>query len=117
MDAGCDGTGRSRIGSLAGLYGRVRVDSTVQGYDLNGVGVIIGRDLRLDEASYRIVDDQANYFDKKGVESNGFLGNTYSDDEGLAVVRDFCAVLPTRGPWRLCVRRGSRVEIQNCTDP
>ncbi|GAA4174700.1 DNA/RNA helicase domain-containing protein [Gryllotalpicola koreensis] len=70
---------------------------TVQGYDLNYAGVIIGPDLRFDEASGRIVFDRAHYFDKKGVESNGFLGRTYSDEEVLAFVRNIYAVLLTRG--------------------
>ncbi|GAA4166290.1 hypothetical protein GCM10022286_30730 [Gryllotalpicola daejeonensis] len=70
---------------------------TVQGYDLNYAGVIIGPDLRLDEASGRIVFDRAHYFDKKGVESNGFTGHTYTDDEVLAFVRNIYAVLLTRG--------------------
>jgi DUF2075 family protein len=70
---------------------------TVQGYDLNYAGVIIGPDLRFDEASGRIVFDRAHYFDKKGMESNGFLGRTYSDEDVLAFVRNVYAVLLTRG--------------------
>jgi DUF2075 family protein len=70
---------------------------TVQGYDLNYAGVIIGPDLRLDEESGRIVFDRAHYFDKKGMESNGFLGRTYTDAEVLDFVRNIYAVLLTRG--------------------
>jgi len=70
---------------------------TVQGYDLNYAGVIVGPDLRFDKASGRIVFDRAHYFDKKGMESNGFLGHTYTDEEVLAFVRNIYAVLLTRG--------------------
>jgi uncharacterized protein len=43
---------------------------TVQGYDLNYVGVIIGRDLRFDPEEGRLFVDRASYFDKKGKENN-----------------------------------------------
>jgi uncharacterized protein len=39
---------------------------TVQGYDLNYVGVIIGPDLRFDLARRRFFVDRKSYFDKKG---------------------------------------------------
>ena len=39
---------------------------TVQGYDLNYVGVIIGSDLKYDEVNHRLVIDPAAYKDKKG---------------------------------------------------
>jgi DUF2075 family protein len=80
---------------------------TVQGYDLNYAGVIIGPDLRFDEESGRIVFDRAHYFDKKGMESNGFLGRTYTDEEVLAFVRNIYAVLLTRGI------RGTYVYVQD----
>ncbi|QHC62261.1 DUF2075 domain-containing protein [Rathayibacter festucae] len=70
---------------------------TVQGYDLNYAGVIIGRDLRYDGASGRIVFDRAHSFDKKGRENNTKLGITYSDEDLLAYVRNIYTVLLTRG--------------------
>src|SRR5699024_10132430 len=42
---------------------------TVQEYDLNFAGVIIGRDLIMDPDTGRIIFDRANYFDKKGMEN------------------------------------------------
>ncbi|QHC58217.1 DUF2075 domain-containing protein [Rathayibacter sp. VKM Ac-2760] len=70
---------------------------TVQGYDLNYAGVIIGRDLRFDTASGRVVFDRSHYFDKKGRENNPKLGITYSDEDLLAYVRNIYTVLLTRG--------------------
>src|SRR5699024_6882239 len=59
---------------------------TVQGYDLNYGGVIIGRDLRLDPRSGRIVFDRDQYFDTKGKSNNRLQGITYSDEDILAMV-------------------------------
>lgn len=70
---------------------------TVQGYDLNYAGVIIGRDLRFDDETQRIVFDRANYFDKKGVENNPRLGIEYSDEDVLRFVTNVYSVLMTRG--------------------
>ncbi|QHF24988.1 DUF2075 domain-containing protein [Rathayibacter sp. VKM Ac-2804] len=70
---------------------------TVQGYDLNYAGVIIGRDLRYDTVSGRIVFDRAHSFDKKGRENNKKLGITYSDEDLLSYVRNIYTVLLTRG--------------------
>ncbi len=39
---------------------------TVQGYDLNYTGVIIGKDIRYDKAKNRIVADKQNYFNQQG---------------------------------------------------
>ncbi len=39
---------------------------TVQGYDLNYTGVIIGKDIRYDKERNRIVADKQNYFDQQG---------------------------------------------------
>jgi len=69
---------------------------TVQGYDLNYAGVIIGPDLRLDPDTGRIVFDRSNYFDKKGMENNPRLGIEYSDEDLLDYVRNIYAVLLTR---------------------
>lgn len=70
---------------------------TIQGYDLNYAGVIIGKDLRYDGASGRIVFDRGNYFDPRGTTNNRVLGITYSDDDILQFVRNIYAVLLTRG--------------------
>jgi len=70
---------------------------TIQGYDLNYAGVIIGRDLRLDEESGRIVFDRANYFDVKGRENNRQLGITYTDEDIRQYVLNIYRVLLTRG--------------------
>lgn len=70
---------------------------TIQGYDLNYAGVIIGRDLRFDDQSHRIVFDRRNYFDPRGTTNNRMLGITYTDDDILQFVRNIYAVLLTRG--------------------
>jgi DUF2075 family protein len=69
---------------------------TVQGYDLNYAGVIIGPDLRLD-ASGRIAADRENYRDKKGKENTGHLKDAFSDDDLLVFIRNIYGVLLTRG--------------------
>lgn len=70
---------------------------TVQGYDLNYAGVIIGNDLQWDEDAQRLIVDRDNYFDKKGKENNPTLGKTYSDEDLLRYVCNVYAVLMTRG--------------------
>lgn len=70
---------------------------TVQGYDLNYAGVIIGNDLQWDEDAQRLIVDRASYFDKKGKENNVTLGRVYSDEELLRYISNVYAVLLTRG--------------------
>lgn len=70
---------------------------TVQGYDLNYAGVILGPDLRFDPAAERLVFDKDSYFDTKGKENNPVLGKKYTDDELLRYVTNIYAVLLTRG--------------------
>jgi DUF2075 family protein len=70
---------------------------TVQGYDLNYAGVIIGPDLRYDTAAGKLFVHRNSYFDKKGKENNAVLGKVYSDDDLLRFVRNIYAVLLTRG--------------------
>jgi DUF2075 family protein len=70
---------------------------TVQGYDLNYAGVIIGRDLGFDPATGKMVFHRENYFDKKGKENNPRLGITYTDDDLLDYVVNIYRVLMTRG--------------------
>jgi len=70
---------------------------TIQGYDLNYAGVIIGPDLGYDEASQRIVFRRENYYDAKGKENNPKLGIVYTDDDLLKYVTSIYRVLLTRG--------------------
>ncbi|KAH7357110.1 hypothetical protein BKA65DRAFT_474902 [Rhexocercosporidium sp. MPI-PUGE-AT-0058] len=70
---------------------------TVQGYDLNYVGVIIGLDLRFDPEKRRLFIDRKSYCDKRGKENNPVLGKTYSDDDLLRFITQIYAVLMTRG--------------------
>jgi DUF2075 family protein len=70
---------------------------TVQGYDLNYAGVIIGNDLRYDPARGGVYFDGASYFDKKGKENNPLLGRKLTDEDLLRYVRNVYSVLLTRG--------------------
>lgn len=70
---------------------------TVQGYDLNYAGVIIGPDLRLDPATGQIIADRENYRDKKGKENTGSFAGGFSDDQLLTFIRNIYGVLLTRG--------------------
>ena len=70
---------------------------TVQGYDLNYAGVIIGPDLGYDDETGRLVFNRESYFDAKGKENNPRLGITYSDEDLLEFVKNIYRVLLTRG--------------------
>lgn len=70
---------------------------TVQGYDLNYAGVIIGPDLGWDVDANRLVFRRDQYHDKKGKQNNRTLGIAYTDDDLLRYVRNIYAVLATRG--------------------
>lgn len=70
---------------------------TVQGYDLNYAGVIIGNDLQWDISGGRLFASRANYFDVKGKENNPTLGKTYDDHDLLRYICNVYAVLMTRG--------------------
>jgi DUF2075 family protein len=70
---------------------------TVQGYDLNYAGVIIGNDLRYDPIGRRLFIDRDSYFDVKGKENNKALGMTYTDDDLVRFITNIYAVLLTRG--------------------
>ncbi len=70
---------------------------TVQGYDLNYCGVVIGPDLRLDPLTGRLRFDRASYFDTRGKANNNLLGIRYTDDDLLAYVENIYGVLLTRG--------------------
>ena len=70
---------------------------TIQGYDLNYAGVIIGEDIGFDRAAQKIIFRRKNYFDVKGKEKNTFLNIEYSDDDVLQLVLNIYRVLLTRG--------------------
>lgn len=70
---------------------------TVQGYDLNYAGVIIGPDLEYDAAGGKLVTNRQSYFDVKGKENNPKLGKIYTDDDLLRFITNIYAVLLTRG--------------------
>jgi len=70
---------------------------TVQGYDLNYAGVIVGPELYFDQVTHRICLNRGSYFDKKGKAANNLRGITYSDDDVLALVKNVYNVLLTRG--------------------
>jgi DUF2075 family protein len=70
---------------------------TVQGYDLNYAGVIIGADLYFDAQLGKIMFNRANYFDVKGRENNRQLGLVFSDEDLLVFVKSIYRVLLTRG--------------------
>lgn len=69
---------------------------TVQGYDLNYAGVIIGPDLRYSEDRGLHID-RASYFDAKGKANNKMLGISYSDEDLQAYISNIYVVLLTRG--------------------
>ncbi|MGN7860568.1 DNA/RNA helicase domain-containing protein [Microbacterium sp. 22303] len=70
---------------------------TVQGYDLNYAGVVIGPDLRLDPATGQIVADRERYRDKKGKEKTGSFAGGFTDEQLLTFIRNIYGVLLTRG--------------------
>lgn len=80
-------TSRDEMGSI----------HTIQGYDLNYAGVVIGRDLRFDPMDGRIRFDRSQYYDRNGKANNKQLGLTYGDGQLLEYVRNIYAVLLTRG--------------------
>lgn len=70
---------------------------TVQGYDLNYAGVIIGGDLRIDPVTGLLIADKKNYFDTKGKANNSMRGRTTSDEDLLRYILNVYRVLLTRG--------------------
>jgi len=70
---------------------------TIQGYDLNYAGVVIGNDIGLDPITRRIIFRRDHYFDLKGTVNNRVLGITYTDDDILQFVLNIYRVLLTRG--------------------
>jgi DUF2075 family protein len=70
---------------------------TIQGYDLNYAGVIIGDDLRYDPVAQRLSFNRGSYYDTKGKENNPRIGRTYNDDDLFRFVTNIYGVLMTRG--------------------
>lgn len=70
---------------------------TVQGYDLNYAGVIIGEDLRYDQFTRRVIMDRNAYRDKKGKENLKKLRRQTTDEDLLTLIRNIYGVLLTRG--------------------
>ena len=70
---------------------------TIQGYDLNYAGVVIGQELRYDKDAGRIHFDRSQYHDRNGKANNKQLGITYSDEHLLEYIRNIYTVLLTRG--------------------
>ncbi len=68
---------------------------TVQGYDLNYAGVIIGPELDFDSQGKELRVIKDNYHDKKGKQNNP--GSKLSDDDLLGFVCNVYRVLMTRG--------------------
>ena len=70
---------------------------TVQGYDLNYAGVIIGEDLRRDPNTGELFVDRKNYFDRRGKAKNGLRGRPTTDEDLLRYILNIYSVLMTRG--------------------
>jgi DUF2075 family protein len=80
-------TSREEVGSI----------HTIQGYDLNYAGVIIGKDIGYDEKTGKVFFRRGHYFDKKGKENNPKLGLKFGDEDLLDYVLNVYRVLMTRG--------------------
>ena len=68
---------------------------TVQGYDLNYAGVIVGPELDFDLEAKELVVIKDNYHDKKGKQNNP--GSKLSDEDLLGFICNIYRVLLTRG--------------------
>lgn len=69
---------------------------TVQGYDLNWAGVIVGPELSLG-GNGQPTFVRANYHDARGKANNKILQRSYSDEDILELVINIYVVLMTRG--------------------
>lgn len=70
---------------------------TVQGYDLNYTGVIIGGDLRRDTLTGDLHADRQGYRDPGGKKDNNLRERKTTDQDLLRYIRNVYAVLMTRG--------------------
>ena len=77
--------------------GEVGSIHTVQGYDLNYAGVIIGNDLRYDPTEKRFFVDEGSYWDKKGKQNSEKYGIKNTPEDLLRYVINIYVVLLTRG--------------------
>lgn len=68
---------------------------TIQGYDLNYAGVIIGPDLVYSSQSGEMKFNRANFFDGKSIQRNKH--HKFTDDELVSYIQNIYAVLLTRG--------------------
>ena len=75
----------------------VGVIHTIQGYDLNYAGVIIGPDLKYDPEQAELRLDRSSYFDPTAANNMPRRGIKFTDSEILQLVRNIYAVLLTRG--------------------
>lgn len=75
----------------------VGVIHTIQGYDLNYAGVIIGPDLRYDVTKGSMWFDRTNYFDPTAANNMPRRGIRFTDSDILKLVQNIYAVLLTRG--------------------
>jgi hypothetical protein len=80
-------TSRLEVGSI----------HTIQGYDLNYAGAIIGNDLGYHLIQKKLVVRRDQYFDVKGKQNNDRLGIKYTDENLLGLVSNIYRVLITRG--------------------
>ena len=63
---------------------------TIQGFDLNYAGIIIGNDLKYDSINNKLYVDRNNYYDKNGK-------NTASEEELLEYILNIYSTMCTRG--------------------
>ncbi|WP_080793311.1 DUF2075 domain-containing protein [Corynebacterium pacaense] len=68
---------------------------TIQGYDLNYAGVIVGADLRY-TPELGLFAEKSNYFDRQGKKSNKMRGQTTTEQDLLKYITNIYAVLLTR---------------------
>lgn len=80
-----------------GSVDEVGVIHTIQGYDLNYAGVIIGPDLQFDPARGRLVFNRADYYDPTAANNMPRRGISFTDNEILGLVENIYTVLLTRG--------------------
>ena len=91
-----NGTTKDWIGSRTSAE-EVGSIHTLQGYDLNYAGVIIGPDLHFDPETQRLYVDRAHYQDTKGKASNRKRDQVTTDDDLLRYITNIYSVLLTRG--------------------
>ena len=91
-----NGTDRDWVNSPTSAN-EVGVIHTIQGYDLNYAGVIIGPDLRYDAERGALWFDRRNYFDPTAANNMPRRGISFTEEDILRLVENIYAVLLTRG--------------------